>query len=122
MGNHSQSVSVSVSKSFVCFVSVSVPAPWQARRLVCHSLFLVPLEGGWGVFLVFRQVMNDKALLQAYLLIRQIAGRIRGPYIAVIGLGPGPEVPAADRQESTPGTAAGDMGLFVLQPGQKLNA
>ncbi len=34
MGSDSQSVSKSVSKSFVCFVSVSVPAPWlenQAR-------------------------------------------------------------------------------------------
>ena len=49
------------------------------------------------------------------LFIRQIAGRVRGPEVAGQGLGPDPEVAAADVQPAAGGAAALDVGPLVLQ-------
>ena len=55
------------------------------------------------------------ALLDADFLIRQIAGRILSPFVAVIGFGAGAEVAAANVQELALGATALDVGFLVLE-------
>ena len=55
----------------------------------------------------------------ADLFIREIAGRIGGPQVAGDGLGPDPEIAGAHREPAASGAAAGNVPLFVLEPGHE---
>ena len=54
------------------------------------------------------------------LLIRQIAGRIRGPYVTAYGLGPNSEITAADVKPTAGGTASFDVLFLYFKFAQQL--
>jgi|SRR6056297_302199 len=58
--------------------------------------------------------------INPYFLISQIAGRIRGPYLTIIGFSPGTKIPGADIQKTALGTPTLNILFLVLKFEQEL--